>query len=77
MPNYESKWHEAGELCLDNAIALLKDETAPAAVTAEAVKTLIEAAVSIDLLNLRWEEQSRCGAAVFRGQPFSQQAKEN
>ena len=49
--------------CLLRASALLDDKTAPAAATAEAVKSLVETAISIDALNLRLQEQSRSYAA--------------
>ena len=58
-------WAEIGNACLLKAIAMLKDETAPAEATVGTVKELIDIAISIDMLNLRWEAQSRYGAAAF------------
>lgn len=60
-------WLDVGNKCLMKAEALLDSETVSTATTIETVKTLVETAIAIDMLNLRWEEQSRCGAAVLRG----------
>lgn len=68
----ENLWEQVGNECLIQAIKLLKENTAPTAGTAETVKTLVDTAISIDMLNLRWAAQNRYGAAVFRNQPFSQ-----
>ena len=70
-------WEKIGNACLERAQALLESETVSTAATAETVKTLVDVAISIDLLNLRRKEQSRYGARVFPGQPFSQQAEGN
>lgn len=70
-------WMDVGNKCLEKASALLEDEAAPTAETAGAVRELVKTAIEIDLLNLRWAQQSRSGAAVFREKPFLPQAKEN
>lgn len=62
---------EVGNKCLQRASELLDDKTAPAAATAETVRCLVETAISIDVLNLRWAEQNRCGARVFPGRSSS------
>ena len=65
-------WQEVGNQCLVCANALLKQETAPTAETAETVKKLVEIAIMIDLEDLQWTTQSRSCAAAFRGQPSEQ-----
>ena len=47
-------WAEVGEECLTKAADLLKKGTTPTAATVEVVKGLVEIAISIDDLNLRW-----------------------
>ena len=64
-------WTEVGNKCLQRASELLDDKTASAAATAETVKCLVETEISMDMLNLRWAEKTRYGAAVFRGRPSS------
>lgn len=64
-----SLWEQVGNKCLSSALAMLESETAPTAVTVETVRGLVEAAIAIDTLNLRWAEQNRYGAAAFRAQP--------
>lgn len=63
-------WAEVGNKCLSKATALIDSETVPTAATVETVKGLVETAISIDLLNLRWAEQSRYGAAACRSRAF-------
>lgn len=55
--NNENLWERVGNKCLSRALALLESETVPTAATAETVRALVGAAVSIDALNLRWEQQ--------------------
>ena len=59
-------WTEVGNKCLQRASELLDDKTASAAATAETVKCLVETAISMDMLNLRWAEKTRYGAATRR-----------
>lgn len=59
-------WEQVGNRCLKSALAALEKETVPTAATVETVRGLIGTAISIDMLNLRWSVQNRCGAAVFR-----------
>lgn len=63
MVEREDLWTKVGNKCLTHAAVLLESETAPTEATAETVKTLVETAISIDMLNLRWE-QHRKGRAV-------------
>lgn len=63
-------WTEVGNKCLQRASELLDDKTAPAAATAETVRCLVETAISMDMLNLRWAEKTQYGAAVFRDPPL-------
>lgn len=63
--------------CLEKATDLLDGKTAPTADTVETVRMLVDIAISIDLLNLRWIEQNQCGAAVFQGQTFPQKEVKN
>ena len=69
-----SEWEGIGNLCLKLALSELEKETAPTAATVETVRELVRIAIEIDMLNLRWVEQTQYGAAVFQGRPFSQQA---
>lgn len=60
-------WKQVGNQCLKSAFSLLEKETAPTEATVETVKSLVETAISIDMLNLQWVRQNRSRAAVFRG----------
>lgn len=66
----ENLWLSVGNSCLSHAKRLLDKDTAPTAATVEAVKGLVETAISIDMLNLHWAQQTRYGAEVLLGQPF-------
>ena len=55
MPESKNLWEQIGNECLSKALNLLKSETAPTAATAETVGRLVETAIAIDSLNLRWE----------------------
>lgn len=70
-------WEQIGNKCLTCAIHMLENEPIPTIATGEAVKLLVETAVSVNNLNLRWAQQTRSYAAVFRDQPVSQQATGN
>lgn len=70
-------WEQVGNLCLTQTLDLLQKEVTPTAATVEVTKGLVEIAVMIDSLNLRWVEQNRSGAAVSMGSPFSQRQGEN
>lgn len=63
MDKERNLWNEVGNKCLRRASELLDSETTPTAATAEVVKSLVETAVSMDLLNLRWAIQNRSSAA--------------
>lgn len=60
-------WEEVGNKCLTHALALLDEKTAPTGATVETVHALVNIAIEIDCLNLRWAEQSRYGGAAFQG----------
>ena len=77
MDKERNLWNEVGNKCLWRASELLDSETTPTAATAEVVKSLVETAISMDMLNLRWAEKTRYGAAVFRGRPSSPPKAEN
>lgn len=49
-------WEAVKNKCLDRTIDLLDFKIAPIEGTAEAIRVLIEAAVSIEMLNLRKQE---------------------
>lgn len=66
MDKQKDLWTEVGNKCLRRASELLDSETTPTAATAEVVKSLVETAISMDLLNLRWAIQNRSGAATRR-----------
>ena len=70
-------WEQVGNRCLEHALNLLDEKTAPTAATVETVKGLVDVALSIDMLNLHWARQTRYGAAAFRGQLSSQQGVRN
>ena len=59
-------WEKVGTGCLDKA-----QENIPTAATIEMVSMLVETAISIDLLNLRWSGESQYDAPVFWKHPFS------
>ncbi len=73
MEEKNNLWVQVGNKCLSHALTLLENETVPTAATVETVRGLVEIAISIDALNLRWEQQTRRGAAAFRGRLSSQQ----
>ena len=77
MAEQRNLWVEVGNKCLRRASELLDSETTPTAATAEVVKSLVETAISMDLLNLRWAIQNRSGAAVFRDRPSLPPKAEN
>lgn len=70
MSEVKNLWEEIGNKCLQHANKMLEGETVPTAATAETVRTLVETAISIDVLNLRWIEKSRSGERVSQGQPW-------
>lgn len=59
-------WTEVRNKCLQRASELLDNKTAPAAETAETVRCLVETAISMDILNLRWAAQTRYDAKTFQ-----------
>lgn len=65
------------DLCVQKAIDLLKKNNRPTERTVNMVSKLTEAAISIDLLNLRKKEQSRFFGAASQGRLSQQRAKEN
>ncbi len=70
----EDLWTKIGNQCLNIAEAELEKMENPTDKSIDRVQRLIAIAISIDELNLRWEAQTRSGAAVFRG-PVSVQTK--
>lgn len=70
-------WEEVGDKCLQRANELLDDKTVSAAATAETVRSLVETAISIDLLNLRRIQQNRYGARVFPDRASSRPTAES
>lgn len=66
----QNLWEEIGNECLRKAQAMLHGSEIPSAETAAAIRSLVEAAIAIDQLNLQWAMQTRSGAAVYRGKPF-------
>lgn len=65
----ENLWEKVGNELLLKALALLKSETVPTAATAETVKVLVDAAVSMAELNYRLENEipSLPGVRFFPG----------
>ncbi len=70
-------WEKAGNSCLTHAIKLLENHPNTDFKTAKTVKMLVETAVSIDTLNLRWEQQTQCGSAAFWGRTSAQKEAKN
>ena len=70
-------WCDVGDKCLICANAMLGGETAPTAATVEAVKALVEAAISIELLRLRGQGQIRSCVAGRLGSASGLQAEES
>lgn len=68
MDNRKDLWNEVGNKCLRRASELLDSETTPTVATAEVVKSLVETAISMDMLNLRWAIQNRSSAATRRAE---------
>lgn len=66
----ENLWLNVGNICLSRAAGLLNEKTTPTVETVEAVKGLVETAISIDMLNLHWAQQNRYGAEALQDQPF-------
>lgn len=73
----DNLWGRVANGALKHAAELLESETAPTAATVETVEKLVRIAVTIDLVDLRWEQQTRSGAAAFRGRPSSRQEEGN
>lgn len=69
MDKQDNLWEQVGNKCLQQAVKLLESETTPTEATIRVVRELTKIAIAIDSLNLRWQEQSQYGAAVFRGRP--------
>ena len=68
----ENLWIQVANSSLRRAMNVIERETIPTAETVGIVKGLVDIAISIDLLNLRWEEQTRSCAGAWKG-PFSEQ----
>lgn len=73
----DNLWERVANGALKHAAELLKSETAPTAATVETVEKLVRIAVTIDLVDLWWEQQTRSGAAAFLGRPSSRQEEGN
>lgn len=69
MQKDNNLWIEVGNKCLKRASELLDSEYLTTEETAETVKHLVDAAVQIDLLNLRREESSRRRAESYFSDP--------
>lgn len=63
----ENLWETVGNGCLKKANELLKVETAPTLEIVGAVKQLVDVAIAIDELNLRWAQQNRSFSAGRSG----------
>ena len=70
-------WEQVGNRSLMCALELLGKDAATTTATVETVQKLVHIAIEIDLLNLRWAEQSRYGAAVLRDRASQPITKEN
>ncbi len=70
-------WYDVGNRCLTVAKTMLKSETAPTAATVETVGKLVNIAIAIDMLNLRWEERTPYEKAVSLGSSFQRKAGES
>lgn len=65
--NGSSLWIDVANRCLERAKELLEKETAPTCEEIGAATSLINAAVSMDQMDLQWEAQNRSGAALWTG----------
>lgn len=63
---------QVGNLCLEKAKKLLEKDTVPAEETVETVGKLVDVAIALDELNLRWAAQNRYGAAGRSSRTFRQ-----
>lgn len=79
MTEYENSfWYKVGNKCLEHAQSLFERETVPTAAAVETVKELVNIAIAIDVLNLRWAaEKNQFGAAAYPGRIFQPKSEEN
>lgn len=70
-------WEQVGNKCLNKADEILQTQTVLNSEQVKTVRELVDTAIAIDLLNLRWDQQNRFGAAAFRDQPFSRPKAKN
>lgn len=56
-----SLWDLVATRCLKTALSVLEKETDPTAATVETVKSLVETAISIDRLDLKWAKFEKPG----------------
>lgn len=61
-------WEEVGNACLKKASDMLGQSAAPTDDAVETAAKLVRVAIEIDMLNLRWAEQNRFGAAAYPDQ---------
>lgn len=63
-------WEQVGNECLRQATDLLKKETTLTEATVKVVRELVEMAISIDTLNLRWVVENPSGTQAYVGRTF-------
>ena len=77
MGEAKNIWFEVGNKCLKRASELLDSKDGSSFKNIQDAKTLVEIAIAIDDLNLRWATQTRYGGAAFQGRLFSPQEARN
>ncbi len=71
-------WVEIGNLCLNKALKMLKAEDIPDMGVVEGIEALVGIAVSIDTLNLRWEQaKNQSWPQAFDDRPSSRFGEES
>ena len=61
-------WEAVGNGCLQQALQLLDTKEIPTAETVGMIEGLVQIAIAIDGLNLRWAEQNRWQSSLAAGQ---------
>ena len=60
----DNLWEKIGNECLNKANKILQERTALDTEDARTVRELVDIAIAIDVLNLRWAEQKHYGTGV-------------
>lgn len=63
-------WEQVGNECLRQASHLLKKETTLTEATVKVIRELVETAILIDTLNLRWAVENPSGTQAYADRAF-------